>query len=303
MNFSIYLALAVSLVLSRAAVPVARRLAPVAAAWVLAAAALVAGMMWVGGLGCLTVATLGRLRVFDRLGDWSPAVLRAHAPVPVAAGIVSIALLLFAGISLGAAALRLARGLREIKRLRASVSHDRCGDLTIVHASEPEAVAVPGWRGSIVVTSGMLQVLEPAERAVLLAHERSHLRSAHWMFRLATRLGTALLPTSKSTIVSCDSALERWADEAAAAEVGDRHLTARSVAKAALATTDYRRSVLSLAFAEGGVGERVQALLQPRHASNWRPALLLALLAIFGAAALLNAGRELDGLFDLAQRF
>ena len=303
MHFSIYLALLMALVLSRGAAPVSRRLDPVAAAWVLAVSAVTAGMIWVVGLGCLTVATLGRLGIFDRIGHWSPAIMRADSPVPPAAGIVSVALLLSAAASLGAASLRLVRGVREIRQLRASMSSDRCGDLTIVHALEPEAVAVPGWRGSIVVTSGMLQALEPAERAVLLAHERSHLSSAHWAFRLATRFGTALLPTARPTVAGCDRAVERWADEAAAAEVGDRQLVARSVAKAALAATDYRRSSLSMAFAEGAVGERVQALLAPRRTSNWRPALALAFLATVGALALLDAGRELDALFDLAQRF
>ena len=303
MHISIYLALAVAIVLSRIAAPVSRRLAPRAAAWVLAATAVTAGLMWVVGLGCLAVATLGRLGLVDRLGHWSPAVLRAHAPVPLAAGIVSVALLLFAVVSLGGAAVRLAGGLREIRKLRSSISPDRCGDLTIVHAALPEALTVPAWRGSIVVTSGMLKVLDPAERAVLLAHERSHLRSAHWAFRLATRFGTALLPTSTPSVTMCDRALERWADEAAAAEVGDRHLAARAVAKAALAATDYRRSSLSLAFAEGAVGERVQALLEPQRKSHWTPTQLLMFLASAGAIALLEAGRELDVLFDLAQRF
>ena len=242
MNFSVYLALAVAVVLSRVAVPVTRRLTPIAAAWVLAASALAAGFLWAVGLGCLAVATLGRFAVVARLGHWSSAVLRAHAPLPLAAGLVSVALLLFASVSLGGAALRLVRGLDQLKRLRASSSPDRHGDLTIVHAPEPEAVALPGWPGSIVVTSGMLRVLDPAERAVLLAHERAHLRGAHWVFRLATRLGAALLPTVKPAVASCDRALERWADEAAAAEVGDRHLTARCVAKAALASTGYHRS-------------------------------------------------------------
>jgi Peptidase family M48 len=302
-HISIYFALAAALVVSRVTNPLTRRLAPKAAAWVLAASAVTAGMIWVVGLGCLAVATLGRLRIFDRLGHWSPAVLRAHAPVPLAAGVVSVALLIFVAASLGGALRRLTRGVQEIRKLRASVATDRCGDLTIIHAPEPEAVAVPGWRGSIVVTSGMLRALDPDERAVLLAHERSHLRSAHWIFRLATRFATALLPTVKPAIASCDRALERWADETAAAEVGDRQLTARSVAKAALASTDYRRSALSLAFAEGAIGERVQALLAPQRPSNWRPTLLLAFLTTVGAAALLEAGRALDSLFDLAHRF
>jgi hypothetical protein len=302
-NISIYASLVVAIVLSRVAVPATRRLAPVPAAWVLAVSAVSAGLLWVAGLGCLAAATVGRLGIFERLGHWSPVVLSEHAPVPLAAGIASIALLAVAAASLSAAARRLVRGLREVKSLRVATSGDRCGDLTIVQAAGPEAVAVPGWHGSIVVTSGMLKALDPAERAVLLAHERSHLRSAHWAFRVATRLGTALLPTVRPTIASCDGVLERWADEAAAHEVGDRRLTARSLAKAALAATDYQRSSLSLAFAEGAVGERVQALLAPRRASNWRPTFLLALLATLGAAALLNAGRELDALFDLAHRF
>jgi hypothetical protein len=302
-HVSIYLALAAAIALSRAALPVSRRLEPAPAAFVLAGAALGAGLLWVVGLGCLAIATLGRLGIFDRLGDWSPAILRAHAPVPLAAGIVSVALLFFAAASLGTASIRLARGLREIRTLRVSLSSNRCGDLTIIDAPEPEAMAVPGWRGSIVVTSGMLQVLDPAERAVLLAHERSHLRAAHWVFRLATRLGAALLPSAKPAIAGCDLAIERWADEVAAAEVGDRTLTARAVAKAALAATDYWRFTLSLAFAEHGVGQRVEALLAPQRSSKWTPTLLLTCLAMVGAAALLDAGRALDALFDLAHPF
>jgi Zn-dependent protease with chaperone function len=270
---------------------------------VLAASALTAGLLWVVGLGCLAVATLGRFAIVARLGHWSSAVLRAHVPVPLAAGLVSVALLLFVGVSLGGAALRLVRGLHQLRRLHATSSPGRHGDLTIVHAPEPEAVALPGWPGSIMVTSGMLQMLDPAERAVLLAHERAHLRGAHWVFRLATRLGAALLPTVKPAVASCDRALERWADEAAAAEVGDRHLTARCVAKAALASTDYQRSALSLGIALGAVTERVQALLAPPRPSSWIPTLWLAAIATIGAAALLDAGRALDSLLDLAQRF
>jgi hypothetical protein len=303
MHYSVYLALAAALLLSRVAVPLTRRLAPRAAAWVLAGTALAAGLMWAAGLSCLAVATMSRLGIVDHLGHWSPAVLNAHQPVPLSAGLVSLMLLILVLVSLGGAAVRLARGFTQLRGLRASVSAHQCGDLAIIDSAEPEALTVPGWPGSIVVTSGMLRVLDPGERAVLLAHERSHLRSGHWLFRLATRLGAALLPTVKPLIASGDQALERWADEAAAAEVGDRQLAARAVAKAALASTDFRRSALAMGFAQGAVGERVQALLVPRRQSRWSPTALLVLLAVLGAATLLEAGRELDSLFDLAQRF
>ena len=82
--------------------------------------------------------------------------------------------------------------------------------------------------------------------------------------------------------------------------MGDRHLTARSIAKAALALTDYRRFPTSLAFAEGGVGERVKSLLAPRRSSNWRTTLVLVVLLAIAAVALVVAERSLDSVFDLA---
>ncbi len=301
MRISIYFSLAAAFMLSFIAVPLSRRLAPRPAAHVLAGAAVTAGLIWVGALSLLAMATLGRLGVVDQLGHWSNAVLNSHAPVPPITGIGSVVLLVLVAGSLSLAAVRLCRGLLQLKRLRSSVSAHRCGDLAVIDCAEPEALAVPGRPGSIVVTSGMLRVLDPAEQAVLFAHERSHLRSAHWAFRLATRLGAALLPVATPLVGAGDQALERWADEAAAAQVGDRQLVARSLAKAALASTDYRRNALSPAFAEGAVVERVNALLQPQRASRWALSAAPLLIAAFGAATLLEASRELDHLFDLAK--
>ncbi len=252
------------------------------------------------------IATLGRLGVMDLLGHWSPAVLRADLPVPLPTGLGSVVLLLVALASLVGATLRLGRGVRQVRVLNATISERRCGDLAVIDAAVPEAVTVPGWpgsTGSIVVTSGMLKVLEPSEQAVLLAHERCHLRSQHWLFRAATRLGAALLPAAKPLVACCDHTLERWADESAAVDVGNRGLVARSIAKAALAGADYRRTGVSLAFAEGAVGKRVEALLEPRRRgrwSSWSVAALPLALALIGMATLLHAGRELEGLFDLA---
>jgi hypothetical protein len=79
--------------------------------------------------------------------------------------------------------------------------------------------------------------------------------------------------------------LERWADEDAAGAVGNRRLTARSLAHAALATT----GTAVLGFAEHEVPARVRALLSGPVTS--RPVATLPAVAVLvaGASALIDA--------------
>ena len=181
----------------------------------------------------------------------------------------------------------------------------------MIDSATPDALALPGWPtrngtgGNIIVTSGMLRALAPVERQVLLAHERSHLRNAHWVYRLATRLAAALLPTSRPLIATCDHSLERWADEQAAEAVGDRRLAATAVARAALATTKHhrdtcRRAALAPAFAEGATAARVEALLSPAGRSHWGLAAAAGGIAAAGLATVLHAGHDLHALFALS---
>ncbi len=303
MNVNVYVALVAAVLLSRVVAPLTKQLTPKAASWVLAIASVLTGVIWTAGLGFLALATIGRLGFMGAFGHWSAETLDAHAPVPLLAGLASLGLLAIVLGCVVRAASHLGRGFRRLFRLRATLSGDSCGDLAVIDIPRPEALALPGWPGKVIVTSGMLQALDAGERAVLIAHERSHLRGGHWVFRFATRLGAALLPTGRPLIDACDRALERWADEVAAAEVGDRELAARSVAKAALVATDYQRSGLSLAFAEGAVGDRVEALLAPRRPNRWGLLVLPASLALVAAVTLLEASRELESLFDFAGRF
>ncbi len=310
MHLSIYVALASAAGLSLVLRPLASRLAPRPAAVSLAAGSVAAGLVWVVGLGVLTVATLGRLQLIGDLGRWSVRALDARDPVPPAAGVTSLIALVFVVASLAGAARRMTQSLREVQRMRLATARRRCGDLAIIDDPAPEAMALPGWggtrgpvasRGSIVVTSGMLRALNPTEREVMLAHERSHLRNGHWAYRLATRLGALLLPLSVPLIERGDLALERWADEYAAEQVGDRRLAATAVAKAALATTDHHRSPLVPAFSDGPTVERVEALLMPRRPSRWGLAAFAAGISIVAVATLLHAGHDLDALFDAAR--
>ena len=312
MHLSVYLALVSALLLSLTLKPLTRALAPKPAAIVLAVGSVLAGAVWVTGLALLSMATLGRLRPIGELGRWSVKALNSHNPVPLEAGIVSLIILASVAVTLVSAVRRLTKGMREVRRLQVATSGARCDDLAVIDSAAPDAVALPGWPsrngsgGNIIVTSGMLRALDPVERQVLMAHERCHLRNAHWAYRLATRLGAALLPTSRPLVTSCDHALERWADEKAAAVVGDRRQAATAVARAALATTDHhrdsrRRATLAPAFAEGAVAERVEALLTPAGRSRWGLAVLAGGIAVGALGTVFHASNDLHALFDLSR--
>ncbi len=97
------------------------------------------------------------------------------------------------------------------------------------------AYALPGWTGWIVVTAGMLGVLDEPGQDALLAHEQAHLAGFHYLFTTAARLAAAaspLLPGARAV----EYTVQRWADERSAAVVGDRRLVAHAIGRAALPT-------------------------------------------------------------------
>ncbi len=75
----------------------------------------------------------------------------------------------------------------------------------------------------------------PPERRVLLAHEAAHLRHHHHVYLQLVELSAAANPLLRPLASSVRIGVERWADEDAAAAVGDRTLTARALARASLA--------------------------------------------------------------------
>ena len=84
----------------------------------------------------------------------------------------------------------------------------------------------------------MLDALDPDERRVLLAHERAHARSHHYLFTALTYLAAAANPLLRPVAAAVTYTVERWADETAARDCGDRRLAARAIGKAALAAAD-----------------------------------------------------------------
>ncbi|MFE2177043.1 M48 family metalloprotease, partial [Kitasatospora sp. NPDC059462] len=130
------------------------------------------------------------------------------------------------------------------QRARRRLTTPPATELTVLPDERADAFALPGRPrrpgrpaepGRIVVTTGMLRALDARERAALLAHERTHLTARHHLFlALAAHAATAH-PALRALRAPLGYHLERWADEAAAARVGDRAVTARAVGRAALA--------------------------------------------------------------------
>nr|WP_237694921.1 M56 family metallopeptidase [Streptomyces sp. SID5468] len=299
------------------AVPAARRLAdflpPRAAAALLTATAVLLALLSAGSLALLTAAGLLRLPVVAALGHLSAPLMRRDNPVALPIG-VAAALTLTVAL---AAALHTARRHRaELSRAAGyAARHGGAGDLTVLPDPGADAYALPGRPGRVVVTAGMLRELDPRERAVLLAHERAHLRGRHHLLLICTDLAARLHPALLPLREPLSFHLERWADESAADAVGDRRLTARAVGRAALAASAAparRRPAAALAAGAGPVPRRVAALLGTEQPGARRTASAPGRFAAAGAAVLaacvlasgvsaLEAAQELHENIESAQ--
>ena len=133
----------------------------------------------------------------------------------------------------------------------------------IVGSTEPVAFAVPGRPGRVIVSEGMLGSLDSAEQRVLYAHEHSHLRHHHHRFLHVADAAAAAVPLLAPLNRQVRFATERWADEDAVDEVGDRRLVARAVARAAVASATSGIEPAALGISGSGTRARVEALMQP----------------------------------------
>jgi Zn-dependent protease with chaperone function len=317
MDALVYLPLVVPFLAGAAARPLAERLPPRTATWLLAASAVVlAGASW-AVLGLLALAAAFQVPRIDLAGDIPQHAMSRTDPAPVPLGVLAGALLAAAATAAVRAAWRRTAALiaahRQGRSLPGAGQMLGAAEVIVVTDDAVDAYAVPGWPSRIVVTSGMLDALTQAERDVLVAHERAHASSCHYLFTAAARLAAAANPLLRPLAGAVGYAVERWADEQAAAAAGSRSLTARTIAKAALAATaqPLRRAgstaVLgilpgpSLSRDAGVVPRRVAALLAPPP--QRRLLLLIVAVALVAASGLsaLDAARDLHRIIEFAQ--
>lgn len=168
-----------------------------------------------------------------------------------------------------------------VRRHLAVVRPYRNGEtLVILDEPAPRAFAVPGRPGTVVVSSGLVRSLTPEERLVVLAHERAHLDRRHHRYTLIADLAVAVLPFARPFAASVRHSTERWADEIAAATVGNRQLVGETIAKTALAAGP----VGTFAFGGDHIVNRVETLLSPAM----QPPRGAAAMSVLGCATALG---------------
>jgi len=282
------------------------RLPPSSGVRVLATAAFVTALTTGFCLSIVAFNALARIPIIAALGKWSAAAVGLDGTPPPVGGVV----LGLAVICLLLAALR--RSLRTATDLTQAVLacrrlHELSDGLVLIHDTAPDAFALPGMRGKIVVTTGMLQALTAPERRALIAHEQAHLSDHHQIYIQATELAAAANPLLRRIPKQVRALAERWADEQAARDVNDRMLTARALAKAALAhatkpcpTSD--RPAAALRVTDQLIADRVLALTRPHPRS--RPRLVSALLglALITVAASVWMAHTTETTFEHAQQ-
>jgi hypothetical protein len=165
-------------------------------------------------------------------------------------------------------------------------------ELVVLPTPMPLALAVGGPRPQIVVSDGLVDALCPAELQAVVGHEAAHLAYGHHRYLLvASALDHAFwfLPFARCSTKTLRAALERWADETAAAEP----TSSRAVVRAALLEVTRTLVDPSLAAfsAADTVVERLEALDAdpPRPSAIRRAAIYLPCLAA-GAAVVVALG-------------
>jgi Zn-dependent protease with chaperone function len=235
-------------------------------------------------LGLLFVVGTAQIPGNPLPDNWSDPAVRAAVPFHEEVGTAAVVVLVTVLTSCSTT-------LRRHLRIRARAQHalefaPRDTDLVVLPDEDPYAYAVPGTPGRIVVSTGMVDSLDADERRALVAHERSHLANRHHRYLLATQLASCVNPFLRPLEKAVSFGAERWADEEAAHTVGDRTLTARAVARAALVTRRSPAPAFAAFAAPGPVPRRVAALLKPAVLpEHWPPAHSPAGLAAMVAAA------------------
>lgn len=291
----------------RAADSAVARMRPAQAVVLLAVAALAVSLASGMALSAIAVAAIATLASVASEGHWSAATIRAEIPVPgwlgaLAAVAVLVLLLRGAVRTIGIVA-TLIRSDRLCRDIRAGG-----GPVVILDDDSSDAYTVAGIRGCVVISARLMAELSTDERRVLTAHELSHLTKRHHLYVHIADIAAAGNPLLRRVSAAVRLGVERWADEDAAAGIGDRRVAGRALARVALLRSALAKATSTIASPAGvvpvlGVGalqvaSRVQALLAP--APRPRPARLVAMVTLslivllIGAASLAQIHQAIE---------
>lgn len=231
----------------------------------LAAAPLVVGVAHTAL--CLAPGVLGV--IWPALDHCLYHVGHAHlcaVHLPVASGTLASWLLLgFFALLFGAPLVITLARMARTRRLLAQLRGTARGGPDGVHVVDDlRPFAATGLGTGILVSTALLEQLDPALLPAVLAHERAHLERRDPVLRaIAAVLASAQLPATRRTLLAdLELATEQACDERAAARLGDRLLVARALLAVERLMTP--RFAGAMHFGAAHLSSRVEALLSPR---------------------------------------
>jgi Zn-dependent protease with chaperone function len=299
MPVSMYLPFVFSGLFGIAAPLPARRLPPAVGTWLLSVGGLLSAAGCALVMAFVGFTLIGQSPLLATRGHWSDTTLHQADPVPAPVALIALLALTVLAVRFTRAGVRRLTALREAYRLAAALPAAG-GELAIIEHPSPQAYAVPGRPGRIVVSTGLLRGLDAGQRRAVLAHERAHLTHRHHWHHTLAHLAAAANPLLHRLPAAVALATERWADEDATATCR-RETVAEALTRTAIAGTRLPAPVAVLAIAATDLLARVQALRAPApRLTLWRVGLLIALLAAT-ATAVLAAEHDTERLFELAQ--
>jgi bla regulator protein blaR1 len=221
--------------------------------------------------------------------------LRATYATPGGATVAGLGLTL-AGAVIARTAVSAATHLRAARRQ--AVRHAQTARLvghpdpdlgaTLVDHAQPAAYCVAGPHPTVILTTAVLQALNPDQVDAVLAHERAHLASHHHRLLASARIGRQILPflpLMRDADTQITRLVEMHADDAATAGRNTGPLATALVVLAAAAGP-----APGLAAATTDAVQRIQRLLRPAEPlSRLRRQLLSAGAAVLAATPVLLA--------------
>jgi Zn-dependent protease with chaperone function len=145
--------------------------------------ATVGTLLGIGALGRgsgVAGGALARLASLGRIGTTRPALtlLTIFQLACLAAGLMLLAVLCWILVAATATVIRARERQRTLLSLLAHGDPKVPGALVVDHPAAA-AYCLPGLRSTIVLSAGVLALLDDHELAAVLAHERAHLRERH----------------------------------------------------------------------------------------------------------------------------
>jgi Zn-dependent protease with chaperone function len=168
----------------------------------------------------------------------------------------------------------------------------------LVEHSDPVAYCVAGRHPTVILSTGAVQALEPAQLSAVLAHERAHLTGRHHRLLALARIGRLVLPflpLMRDADAQVARLVEMHADDAAARAGDPRSLATALVVLAtgtspapalAASATDSVQRIRRLLLPAEPLGRARRRLLRATAASLALTPVLLALAPAMLALAL-----------------